>query len=263
LPEQPAALAAALDQGLRVFVSRNEPMVTVRGANAHALEVIAIDLSGGRIESLRRMPRPAIGQTEPVIATNEFSVKANPLSIWESKIAFELNARDVELAKAKQADEKLLLVLHQAEWGNVRIEAGRAELESLVERAAGKLAQKQGVTIESVKLELAQPQPQIIQVKVIVAARKLLFRPVLTLSGTVAVSEELVATVSNLSCSGDGPIAALACAAITPQFRRIEERAFPLSALPLGEVQLRDVTVDLADDRLTIAANFGERPART
>jgi hypothetical protein len=259
LPEQPSALATALDQGLRVFVSRSEPMVTVRGSDVSTLDEIAIDLSGGRIESLRRLPRPVVGVTKPAILTGEFSIKAKPLSIWDGEITFEMTARNLELAQAKQADKKLMLVVHRAERGSVRIEAGRGELEKLVARAAGKLAHKQGVTIENVNLSLAQPQPRVIEVKVTVAARKLLFRPVLILSGRIAISEELVATISNLSCSGGGAIAALACAAITPQFRRIERRGFPLSALPLGEVQLRDVAVDLADDRVTIAANFGER----
>jgi hypothetical protein len=262
LPEQPERLAKALEDGLRVFVSRTQPMVTVRGDNVRALEAISIDLSNARVDFLRRPPRPRLGDITPALSAAEFSVIAEPLSILDAQIGFQLQASNVEFAQATQPDDKLLLLLHRAVSGNVRIEAAQVELEKLISRAAGKLAQKQGVTIDDVKLALTQPQPRILNANIIVAARKLLFRPVLNLSGTIAIDEELVATVSDLKCTGDGPIATLACAAITPQFRRVEQRAFPLSALPLGEVQLHDVALDFVNDRVVIAAKFGERSQR-
>jgi hypothetical protein len=263
LPEQPDKLAKALEDGLRVFISRPQPMVTVRGDNVRALDAISVDLTGARIDFLRRPARPQLTDTKPALSAGELSVLASSLSIFGSEVAFQLQASDVELNQATQPDNKLLLVVHRAASGSVRIEAARVELERLILRAAAKLAQKQGVTVESVKLELAQSEPRVLEAKVIVAARKLFFHPLLNLSGTVAISEDLVATVSNLNCIGEGPIAALACAAITPQFRRVEQRPFPLSALPLGEVHLRDVALDLANDHITIAASFGERSVLT
>jgi hypothetical protein len=263
LPEQPAKLAKALEEGLRVFISRTQPMVTVRGDNVRALDEISVDLSGARVDFLRRPARPELAGTKPAVSAAELSVVASPLSVFGSEVMFQLQASKVELDQVTQPDNKLLLVVRRAAAGNVRLEAARAALEQLILRAAAKLAQKQGVTIESVKLELEQSEPRVLEAKVIVAARKLLFRPVLNLSGRIAISDDLIATVSNLNCSGDGPIATLACAAITPQFRRIEQRPFPISALPLGEVQLRDVALDFVNDRITIAANFCERSAPT
>ena len=187
---------------------------------------------------------------------------AEPLSIFGGEVTLQLHALNVEFAQAKQPDNKLLLLLHRAASGSVRIEVTRAELEKLMARAARHLAQKQGVIIDDVKLALTQPQPRILNASIIVVARKLLFRPVINLSGTMTISDELLATISELKCSGDGPIATLACAAITPQFRRVEQRAFPLSALPLGEVHLHDLTLDFANDRVIIAAQFGERSPR-
>lgn len=238
-------------------------MVTVRGDNVRALESISLDLSGARVDFLRRPPRPQATETKPALFANELSVQARPFSILGSEIAFELNASAVELEQAKQPDDKLLLLLRRAASGHVCIEAARDQLERLLTRAAEKLAQKQGVTIESVQLHLAQSEPRTLEAKITVAARKLLFRPILNLAGTVAISDELAVTISNLSCHGDGPIAALACAAITPQFRRIEQRPFPLSAFPIGEVQLHDVELQLTENRVTIAAKFGQQSART
>jgi len=80
---------------------------------------------------------------------------------------------------------------------------------------------------------------------------------VLSLAGTLSVSEDFVATVSNLKCHGEGPIASLACATINPAFSRIEQRAFPLSALPLGQIQLRDLALDVGHEKLIVQARFG------
>jgi hypothetical protein len=257
LPEQPHKLAKALEDGLRIFISRTQSMVTVNGDNVHELDAIAVDLSSASVDFLRQPARPQLANAKPALSVAKLSVQANPVFVFGSELSFQLHATRVELAQAKQADDKLLLILHRAASGYVRIEASRAELKKLLARGAEKLAQKQGVTIEDLKLTLTQPGPRILDANVTVGARKLMFRPVLNLSGSIAITEELVATVSNLKCGGDGPIAALACAAIAPQFRRVEARTFPLSALPLGEVQLHDVALELANDRITIAANFG------
>jgi hypothetical protein len=123
--------------------------------------------------------------------------------------------------------------------------------------AASALAKKQGVVVENARLDLTQHGPHAVDGKLTISARKLIFHPVLTVAGTLAVSDDFVATVSNLKCHGEGPIAALACAAINPTFSRIEQRTFPLSALPFGEIQLRDVVLDAANDKLVVRARFG------
>ncbi len=245
-----------------MFVSRTQPMVDVRGEELRALDAIAVDLSGGRVESFRPPPPPQLVETKPAFSVGKLSIVADPLFAFDSALNFQLQAAEVEFRQARQPDEKLLLVPARAVSGNLRIEAARAALEKLVARAAAKLAQKQGVTIESVTLELTQVQPRIVDARVNIAARKLFFRPVLDLSARMAVSDDLIATISDLKCSGDGTIATLACAAITPQFQRIEQRPLPLSALPLGEIHLRDVALDVTTDRVSVVANFGERSVR-
>ena len=106
---------------------------------------------------------------------------------------------NVEFVQAKQPDNKLLLLLHRAASGNIRIEVTQAELEKLFAQGARKLAQKQGVTIEDVKLALTQPQPRILNASIVVAARKFLFRPVINLSGTVAIERGTASPLSPIS----------------------------------------------------------------
>jgi hypothetical protein len=257
LPETPDALAAALEEGLRLFVSSPAKMVSVRGNKLRALDAIRIDLSGASVDSLGPRSRPQLSNRQPAMSVGELAVKGEPISLFNGEVAFALNATSVEFQQARQPDGNLLLVVQRAASGDVRIETTRAALERLIARAAGKLAQKQGVTIDNVKLDVSQPQPLVLNARVTVTARKLLFRAVLNLSGTISVSDDLVATISDLNCRGDGAIASLACAAITPQFARIERRPFPLSALPLGEMELREVVLNVGEDRIAAGAKFG------
>ena len=93
------------------------------------------------------------------------------------------------------------------------------------------------------------------------SVRKLFFRTNLRLFGTVAVTDDLNATVSGLRCEGDGTLAALVCTAITPQFSRMEERAFPLSALPIGEIRVNDLAIAVDDKQIVVEARFGSQSA--
>jgi hypothetical protein len=184
-------------------------------------------------------------------------IAGEPIKLLGGDFSFQFEASNVELYQALQSDEKLLLLLHRAQDGNVRFEISRAAAEGMIMESATALAKKQGVVVDNAQLELTQHGPRAVDGQLTVSARKLIFHPVLTVAGTLAVSDDFVATVSNLKCHGEGPIAALACAAINPAFSRIEQRTFPLSALPLGEIQLRDVALDTAHDKLVVRARFG------
>src|SRR5437879_8570425 len=126
----------------------------------------------------------------------------------------------------------------------------------MIMKGASKLAEKQGVVVDNAQLEFTPRGPRALDGKLTVSAHKLIFHPVLSLAGTFAISDDLVATVSNLKCNGEGPIAALACAAITPSFSKIERRTFPLSALPLGELQLPARTIHAANEKVVVRAGY-------
>ena len=42
----------------------------------------------------------------------------------------------------------------------------------------------------------------------------------------------------------------------------MEERAFPLSALPLGEVRMNDLAIAVDDEKIIVEAQFGSQSAR-
>ena len=256
IPQTPEELAQAIEEGVRTFASRPQEMVTVRAGDASTLDSIAVDLSGATIDHHDRPPLDREGAS-PAFLVRHISIAGEPIKLLGSDFSFQFEAFNVEMYQKPQPGGKLLLILHRAHDGNVRFEISRAAVETMIVSAASKLAEKQGVRIDNAQLELKQHGPRAVDGKLTVSAHKLIFHPVLRLSGTVAVTEDFIATVSNLRCHGEGPIASLACAAINPAFSRIEQRAFPLSAFPLGEIQIRDLALDAADDKLVVRTRFG------
>ena len=256
IPEEPDALARAIEEGLRTFVSGPDKMVVVRGGDESTLDSIAVDLSGATIDHHRP---PPIDPSEaiPAMVVRHIYISGEPISILGGGFSFQFEASNVELYQKVQPEGKLLLIMHRAQDGNIRFEISRAAAESMIMKGASKLAEKQGVVVDNAQLEFTPRGPRALDGKLTVSAHKLIFHPVLSVAGTFAVSDDLVATVSNLKCHGEGPIAALACAAITPSFSKIERRTFPLSALPLGEIQLRDLAIDAANEKVVVRARFG------
>ena len=257
IPQTPEKLAQAIEDGIRTFASGPQKMVVVRGGDASALDSIAVDLSGASIDHHHRPPRLDREGASPAMLVHQIFIAGEPIKLLGSDFSFKFEASNVEVYQKRQPDGKLLLILHRAEDGNVRFEISSAAVETMIMTAASMPAERQGVAIDNAHLELTQQGPRAVDGKLTVSAHKFIFHPVLTLVGTLAVSEEFVVTVSNLKCHGEGPIASLACAAINPNFSRIEQRAFPLSALPLGEIKLRDLALDAAYDKLVVRASFG------
>ena len=257
IPEAPDALARAIEEGLRSFISRPEKMVAVGGGDASALDSIAVDLSGATIDHHHRPPPLDPSKAIPAMVVRHIYVSGEPISILGGDFGFQFEASNVELYQKVQPEGKLLLIMYRAQDGNIRFEISRSAAESMIMKGASKLAEKEGVVVDNAQLELTPRGPRALDGKLTVSAHKFIFHPALSLAGTFAVSDDLVATVSNLKCHGKGPIAALACAAITPSLSKIERRAFPLSALPLGEIQLRDLTIDAANEKIVVRARFG------
>jgi hypothetical protein len=257
IPQTPEDLAQAIEDGMRIFASRPQRMVAVCGSDTSALDSIAIDLSGATIDHHHRPPPLDRAGGSPAMLARHIYIAGEPIKLLGSDFSFQFEASNAEVYQKLQHDGKLLLILHRAQDGNVRFEISRAAVETMIMSAASKLAEKQGVVVDNAQLELTQHGPRAVDGKLTVSAHKFIFHPVLTLAGTLAVSEEFIATISNLNCHGEGPVASLACAAINPAFSRIEQRTFSLSALPLGEIQLRDLALDAAHDTLVVRARFG------
>jgi hypothetical protein len=257
IPSSPDAFAETIEEGLRTFICRRDRMVALRGNDSAALDSIVVNLSGATIDHNRRPPPLDRSSPIPAITVGNICISGDPIHVLGSDFSFQFEASNVELSQKLQPEGKLLLILHRAQDGNARFEISRAAIENLIMKGASELAEKQGVVIDNAKLELTPRGPRALDGELTLTAHKLFFHPVLSLAGTFAISDEFIATVSKLKCHGEGPIAALACAAITPAFSKIERRGFPLSALSLGAIQLRDLAIDTADEKVVVRARFG------
>ena len=262
LPQTPDGLAVALEEAVREFASRLKPMIIVRGADLRRLDEIIVDLSGAVIDPRHPPMIPKLSRSEPAISAGKFIVSAKPAKVLGSELAFDFAASNVQLNQARASDGKLLLILHEAGSGEMRAAIARDELERLIAQIAAIAAAKRGVTIDNVEVDLTSRATRTLEVKVSVSAHKLFFRASLRLFGTVAVTEDFNAILSGLRCEGDGPLAALVCAAITPHFSGMEGRAFPLSALPVGEIRVNDLAITVNDKQIVVAARFGSQSAR-
>ncbi len=256
-PESPTQLAAALEEGLRVFVTGRDGMVSIRGENLRDLTELKADLSGAVLDENYRPALPRLEDTTPAVFSRSVLIKGNPLTVLRHQFELSVEGRNVELHQAKSADGKLWLVLAKADEGQITLSIDREELAAAITAAAREQAGAQGIKIEKVELDLETVDAHRLRTRITVHARKLFLRALLHLRAAVAVSDELVATVSDLSCKGEGAIASLACAAIDPHLRKIEGRAYPLTGLPLGGMKLRDVRLDLPGSRVVATAEFG------
>src|SRR5438067_8036868 len=215
IPETPEALAEAIEEGLRTFVSRPDKMVVVRGGDAQALDLIAVDLSGATIDHHHRPPPLDPVEAVPAMVVRHIYISGEPINILGGNFSFQFETSNVELYQKVQPEGKLLLIMHRAQDGNIRFEISRAAAESMIMKGASKLAEKQGIVVDNAQLELTPHGPRALDGKLTVSAHKFIFHPVLSLAATFSVSDDLVATVTDLNCHCEVPIAAVGCAAMT------------------------------------------------
>ena len=256
-PPNAETLRTALEESIGRVVRATGPMVTVEDAGYPKLAAIRISLDGAETsEGLPPRPQPPVGAVEPGLQVENFQVSGRPILVQQAKVNLTCTARDVRLGQGRDKDGNVLLLVQGAADGNVEIEVALSDLEALVFAGAKAAASKQGVTVESVAIELQARSERQLEAVVQVRAKKLFLSAALRISGSVAVDEQLNARLSGLACSGEGTLGTLACSVIAPHLQRFNGRDFSLLALPLGEVQLRDVKI-AAGSELRVTAQFG------
>src|SRR5438105_10428636 len=149
IPETPEALAQAIEEGLRTFVSRPDKMVVVRGGETSALNSIAVDLSGATIDHHHRPPPLDPSEAIPAMVVRHIYISGEPISMLGGDFSFQFEASNVELYQKVQPEARLLLVMHRAQDGNIRFEISRAAAESMIMKGAIKLPDKQVEAVDN------------------------------------------------------------------------------------------------------------------
>ncbi|MGI8955517.1 MAG: hypothetical protein ACR2II_01210 [Chthoniobacterales bacterium] len=259
-PVDAEALRAALEESILRFVRPIGLIVTVEDAGYPKLAAIRLSLDGASAgERQPPRPLPPVGPVEPGLRVEDFQVSGRPIIVQRAKVELTCSARDVQFNQGRDRDGNVLLLLQEATNGRVEVAIALSDLEDLVLGGARTEAAKQGVKVESVRIELQASSERALEVIVYVSAKKLFLNAALRISGSVAIDGQLNARLAGLKCAGEGALGTLACGFVAPHLARFDGREFSLLALPLGEVKLRDVRI-AAGRELRVTAQFG-RPA--
>ncbi len=257
-PPDAAALREALEQSLsKLLRPADGAMVTVEDKNYPELAAIRMSLDGA--ETGDRPPvRPTapVGAIEPGLQVADLAINARPLLIQQARVELSCTAHEVRLGQGRDKAGNVLLLLQDATDGQIEVAIALADLEALVLAAVRTEADKQGVTVESVRIELTARSERALDVVVHVRAKKLFLTASVRIIGSGTIDEQLNARLAGLQCDSEGTLGTLACGFIAPHLARFDGREVSLLALPLGEVKLRDVRI-AAGRELRVTAQFG------
>ena len=255
-PRTAADLTAQLNESLKRLFSGAPNPVAVRDQSYPEVAEIRITLDGAELRLDPPKPPAVKGASAPALRVGQLHITASDLAIGPAIADLHLVARAVALHQAKDSKDEVVLLLQSAADGRVEISTTRAELESAIAAVAKSEAGKQGVTIENVQLMVQERSARSVTAEVQLKGRKLFFSTLIRISANLDLDDDLNATLSGLTCKGEGAIGTIACSVLAPHLEKLDGRTFPLMALPLGEVRLRDVRLS-AGDKLTVTAEFG------
>lgn len=234
------------------------PMVTLEEKRYPDLAALRVSLDGAQLrEKPPPRPTPTVGKIEPSLRIAHFEISGQPILIEGAKVELSCVAHDVQLGRSRDQEGNVLLLLQDAAEGSLEIAVALADLEALILAAAKRAVGKQGVTLESVRIELRSHSDRVLDLVILVRARKLFLGAVVRISGRMTIDDQLKARFSGLECVGEGALGTLAGGFIAPYLKRFDGREFSLMALPLGGVKLRDLRVATGNE-LRVTAEFGD-----
>ncbi len=256
LPKTAPELERRLNESLtRLFSGVDQP-VAVTDRSYPELAELCITLDGAELRrDAPRPPRlPASGST--ALAVDALRLSAREIAIGPARASLRLTAENVQLHEARDPSGEILLLLRSASDGEVEVSADVQEIENAIAAIATREAGKHSVTIDQVRLSATVADERSVDAEVQLRARKLFFSTTIRIGAKLELDEQLNARLSGLTCNGDGAIGALACGVLQPHLQELNGRSFPLMALPLGEIRLRDVRL-AANGKITVHAEFG------
>ncbi len=253
-PDSSPTLAAALARGLE------NHGVTVRTVQAEggafpAIETLRLDLTGANITRDLKLSHESAPASAEIRVAN-LSLIAAPLLLENTPVQFDLHATHATLALSRNSDGQILLTPTSVADGTLTVATARIDLERLAHSLISEAAGKQGIQIKETRLGFTQITARAVGFKAEISAKMFVMSAKIAVTGKLEIDDKLEARISNLGCTGEGMIASAANALLKPHFQRLEGRTFPLLAIRLGEISLRDFAI-IAGETLQIRAHFG------
>ena len=260
-PTTADALATSLRTALSEFFEFPNPSAVIRieGGSWPSFERFIVDMTDATLKVNQPPPKPVQqGERSPGVFANELQVVGHPIRYQESRLDLDFAAKRVKADFARQANGQPMLVISDADEGHVAVQITKADLQAALMAAAGAAAKPHGVAIQDMQLNLNADGPRSVAGDLRVKAKKMVMSGVVHLRGKADIDDQLVATLSNLACGGEGMIGGMAAAMVNTKLKTFEGKRIALSALALGDVKLRDVKISTTD-AISVTAQFGKQ----
>jgi hypothetical protein len=259
-PQSPDDLERAINDALfNVFrLNGKKSGAHVEATRFPNIKSIKIDLDDAKIDADKPPPKPIpTGKhREPGPKVEKLDLSAQPIHYEKAKLNLKLNATGLKFDFDKDKKGNPLLVLTDAKTGKVDAKISKNDIEYLVRQAATHAAKQQGITLQDLDLNLKSAGPRSVAADVKVKARKLLMTGTIHIAGQLDIDDQLNATISNLSATGEGIVGSAAAAILQKKIQPLNGTTVPLMTFSLGDISLRDLKLDLKKD-LHITASFG------
>ena len=255
-PSPRGDLADALDDALHRFVEKPGQIVDLRSRVFPLVDEIRINLDGAMIDSSPPPLAKAEGETSLAFETSLVSANGRRISVHGVPLDVRMEMRDVVFDKGFDANSDAVLVLRRAREGQLVISTAQLQLEEAIVRIAGAKARLYGIELERVRLAMRARGRRSLAADIYVQAKKFFARAKIDIYAQLDITNDFVVKVAQLKCKGDGKLGSFACTTLQPMFNRVLEKSFSLKSIPLGEIQLRDIHVAVADT-VDLIVDFG------
>lgn len=244
-PASPDALAEAIRKGFEKYaISPRE--VAISADLYPKMASLRVDLTGTEIN--RGVSLPGSGEkTGDVVTVGQLEITGSPLVIEGAPLKFQLLGSEVVLAAEVSSEGDGVLIPKTAANGTLSLEVAQDDLQAVFTRLIGEAAKSKGVDVLDPKLTLTSTGARSFRFQADATAKMFMMKAPLSLTGQVAVDEALNLQLSHLELDGSGMALKLVKGFAAPYFARIEGVPIPLTALPLGEIQLRDLKVEVGE----------------
>jgi hypothetical protein len=258
-PASVEELRSAIRGGLSEVLTLPNPdkAVQIEAGSWPVLYRMTIDLNDAviRITQPPAKPKPKDNRQQG-ITVNQLQVLGHPIRYGRSAGELDVSASRVALDFAHDQSGKALLLLANAADGRIEMKINKSDLQGALTDVATAAAKPHGVSIQDLQLNLTSDSPRSLAGELRVKAKKMVMSGVVLLRGRIDIDDSLVATLSNLACSGEGMIGSMAAAMVNTKLKSYQGKRVPLTALSLGDTTLRDLNIT-AGQVVSVTANFG------
>ena len=250
-PNNEASLIAAIGDGLRPL-GLNADRVSAEGGFP-SLAALRCDISGAVFLREHRAATAA-GDLQPGFFARRVEVACRSAKFEGLSFAGSLSLDDAVFAFGRNATANPVLVLEKCAGGALELAVERSEFETLVHSLASKAAEEHGAEVKSVTVAWEQSGPRALSMRLVARAKAMFMVTSVTALGRVEISDKLEASISGLSCSGDGMVGNLAASFLRKEIPKYEGRSISLAGAFGGGLRLRDVSLRCEQDSLRVRA---------